>query len=260
MALKLENITYKNIIKDINYKFEDGKIYTVLSSNEIERETLGKIIANLINNYSGKIISDYTGDNINYVYSNPEDMFIGDNCYKELSLPLAKYNYKKETVDKKIDLLLKMFYLDDNIKNIKSSDLSSGEKRLISIGISFMSNPKIIVLDNPTLYLDDYNEKILIKILKKIAKEYNKIIIMFTNDVLFSYKSSDNYLLLNNGSLLSDGRTKNLPNINDKLLTAGLSIPKIMNFIDNAHKKKNISLDKTYDIKELMKDIYRNVK
>ena len=45
----------------------------------------------------------------------------------------------------------------------------------------------------------------------------------------------------------------------DKVKNAGISIPQIVDFINTANKKKNINLEMTFDIKELMKDIYRNV-
>ena len=45
----------------------------------------------------------------------------------------------------------------------------------------------------------------------------------------------------------------------DKVKNAGISIPQIVDFINTTNKKKNINLEMTFDIKELMKDIYRNV-
>lgn len=260
MALKLENITYKNIINDINYIFENGKIYTILSSNEVEKEVLGKIIANLIKDYSGKVICDYSKDNINYVPKYSEEILTGDTFYEELSLSLSKYNYKIETINKKIDGIIKMLYLDEKIKNINSNDLSSGERKLLSLGVTLITNPKILVLNEPTMFLDSYNRKKVIKLLKKIAKRYNKIIIILTDDVILCNEISDTFILLKNGNIVGEGKNKELVKNDEELFKCGITIPKIINFINTAYKKKNISLDKTYDIKELMKDVYRNVK
>ena len=259
MALILKNVTYKNIIKNINYKFENGKVYTILSSSEIEKEIFAKIIVDIVKKYSGNITINCSKEEISYVHKDT-NTFIGNTCYEELSLCLMKYGYKPITVSKKIEALLKMLYLDKNIKSINPKVLSNSEKKLLSIGVALINNSKILVLNEPTLYLDAYNKKRIIKIFKKIAKRYNKIIIIFTNDVLLSEEASDNYILLNNGSIFCEGRTKDLPQINDKLFKCNIPIPQIMNFINMACKKKNISLDKTYDIKELMKDVYRNVK
>ena len=260
MAIKLQNITYKNILKDINCTFEDGKICAILSANESEKEILSKILAGLIEDYGGKINNDYEGNNINYVYREPNDMFLGESVYDELSFSLDKYNYKDETKEKRINAILKMVLLDQNIKNINTSNISDGEKKLLSIAISLMTNPKILILNEPSMYLDDNHKSNIIKLLKKIAKRYNKIIIILTSDVQFAYEVCDNFLLLKDGIIIENSSKKNMLKITNKLINSSLAIPKIIDFINKAYNKKNISLEETFDIKELMKDIYRNVR
>ncbi len=255
MALELKNVTYENIIKKFDYVFDEGNIYAILSSSEKEREVLGKIIGGLINKYDGKVKSIAR---IGYVYSNPDDMFICGTVNEELALCLNNSNYKDETKNKKISDVLKMLGLDDNIKNVNPLNISSSEKRLLSIAISLITNPKILVLNEPELYLDDWHKRNLIKILKKISKRYNKTIIILTNNVLFSYEVCDNFILLNKGEIIKSEGKKELLNIDKELEMSSLKLPEILNFI-NCASKKNICLNKTYDIKELMKDIYRNV-
>ena len=256
MALELKNITYKNIIKNIDCTFEDGKVYAILSSNEKEREVLGKIMSEIIDDYDGKVKAT---SRIGYVYSKPEDMFICETVNEELQLCLKNSNYKEETKNRKISFALKMLDLNDNIINIDPNNISSGEKKLLSIAISLITNPKILILDEPELYLDDCHKRTLIKIIKKISKRYNKTIIILTSNVLFSYEVCDNFILLNNGKIIRSSNKKDLLNIDDELEISSLKIPEILNFI-NCATKKDINLSKTYDIKELMKDVYRNVK
>ena len=139
-------------------------------------------------------------------------------------------------------------------------DLSSGEKESLALAITLSLNPKLIIIDNPTSNLDNKNKEYLIKLLKKIKTRYNKTIILLTNDIEFTIKVSDNYILLKNGKIVNKGIKKELLNNIDKIKTAKIEIPKIIEFINNVNKKKNINLELTFDIKELMKDIYRNVK
>lgn len=256
MALELKNISYKNIIKNINYSFDDGKVYAVLSSSEKEKEILGKIISGVIDNYEGKVKSTAR---IGYTYSNPQEMFICDTVNEELQLCLKSSNYTEETKNKKISFALKMLGLNEDIKNVNPNNISSGEKKILSIAISLITNPKVLVLEDPELYLDDYHKKSLIKIIKKIAKRYNKIVIIITSDVMFSYETCDNYILLNKGKIIKEACKKELINIDNELEISSLKTPEIINFI-NCAIKKNMCLNKTYDIKELMKDVYRNVK
>ena len=139
-------------------------------------------------------------------------------------------------------------------------ELSSGEKESLALGIVLSLNPKLIIIDNPTSNLDSRNKEYLIKLLKKIKTRYNKTIILLTSDIEFAIKVTDNYLILKNGKIISLGIKRELLNNISKIKTSKVEIPKIINFINTVNKKKNINLELTFDIKELMKDIYRNVK
>ena len=98
------------------------------------------------------------------------------------------------------------------------------------------------------------------KLLKKIKTRYNKTIILLTSDIEFTIKVTDNYLILKNDKIISSGVKKELLNNISKIKTSKVEIPKIIDFINAVKKKKNINLELTFDVKELMKDIYRNVK
>ena len=150
---------------------------------------------------------------------------------------------------------LPLDYLDRN-----PFELSSGEKELLSLAVVLSLNPKLLIIDDPTTYLDSMREEYLIKLLKKLKNNYHKTIIIFTSNIDFTLKLADNYLLLKNGKDIGNGPVKELLNSSDKIKKAGLNIPKILDFISMVKKQKNIDLELTDDIKELMKDIYRNVK
>ena len=81
-----------------------------------------------------------------------------------------------------------------------------------------------------------------------------------SSDIRFVLKLTDNYLLLKKGKIISLGNKKDLLSNGDKIKRAGIEIPKIIDFINTVKKKKDINLELTLDIKELMKDVYRNVR
>ena len=75
----------------------------------------------------------------------------------------------------------------------------------------------------------------------------------------FALRLTDNYMILKKGKITSSGNKKELLNNIDKVKSSGIEVPKIVDFINTSNKKKGINLEMTFDIKELMKDIYRNV-
>lgn len=258
MGLSFNNVTYKSNLKKFSYTFEEGKITSILSGDSLSYFTY--LISNLEENYEGNITNTYKGRDIGVVFNNPEEAFIFNTVREELEFGLKKYNYKINIINNRIEDSLKMVNLKIEYLEKNPFELSNGEKESLALAIVLSLNPKLIIIDNPSNNLDNRNKEYLIKLLKKIKTRYNKTIILLTNDIEFAIKASDNYVMLKNGKIISNDKIKELLNNISKIKTIKIEIPKIMEFINTVNKKKNINLEPTFDIKELMKDIYRNVK
>ena len=259
MGIKLSNLSYQNKIKNINYQFPDGQITSVIASSGGGKTTLSYLLAGILNG-EGKVENSWTGRELGYVFQRPEESFIFNTVREEIAFGLKKYNYRLDVLDKRIEESLKMVGLSKKIWDCNPFHLSSGEKKLLSLAITLSLNPKVIIIDEPTIYLDNQNGERLFRLLKKIKNNYHKTIIIFTSDINFAFNISDNFLLLKNGEVIGQGDKKELLNSSDRIKKAGMEVPQIINFINNVKKKKNVDLDLTFDIKELMKDIYRNVR
>lgn len=259
MAIVFNKVSYKDKLKNISYTFEESKITSVLSVSGNGKTLFSYILSGLIKDYTGEVINSYEGRNMGYVFQNPEESFIFNNVREEISFGLKKYNYKIDMLDKRIEDSLKMVGLDNSYLDRNPFDLSSGEKCLLALGVVLSLNPKLLIIDEPTLYLDNKNMEYLIKLIKKLKNNYHKTIIIFTSDIEFAIRLTDNYVILKNGKICSSGTSKELLNNIPRLKSSGIEIPRIIEFINVVNKKKNINLDMTFDIKELMKDIYRHV-
>lgn len=260
MGIKLNKVSYKDNLKNISYEFEEGKITSVISSSGSGKTVLSYLVSGIEKPTSGEIINAYHGREIGYVFQNAEESFIFSTVREELMFGLRKYNYKVEVITKRIEDSLKMVGLPIEYLDKSPFHLSSGEKELLSLAVVLSLNPKLIIIDDPTIYLDNKREEYIIKLLKKLKNTYHKTIIIFSNDIEFIAKLSDNYLILKNGKVYSQGTVKELLVASDKIKKAGIEVPKIIDFINTVKKEKNITLESTFDIKELMKDIYRNVR
>ena len=260
MELKLNKVSYNDKIKNITYEFEEGKITSVISSSGSGKTLLSYLISGIEKPSVGEIINTFKGREIGYIFQNAEESFIFSSIREELMFGLRRYNYKIDNLNKRIEDSLKMVGLPLTYLDRSPFELSSGEKELLSIAVVLSLNPKLIIIDDPTIYLDNKNEEYLIKLLKKLKNKYNKTIIILSSDIEFILKVTDNYLLLKNGRMVSSGITKELIKESDKIKKSKIEVPKIIDFINIVKKKKNIDLEHTLDIKELMKDIYRNVK
>ena len=256
MELNIKNIKYDNILNDITCEFEEGKISTIITSNEEEKESLFNIITGIQKKYKGEVVNASIYKT-KYQQKNPDDMLVMNTVKEELLLSLKNKNYQKETINKKIKDVLKIMKLNNNLLNRRINSLSTGEKKLISLATIIITNPKIIIMNDPFLYLDLENRIVIKKLLKKIAKDYNKTILILTKNINEVLDIGDNYIIIQGGKVIFKGKKKELEKNIDNIKVNDLQI---LDFIQCVRKKKNIKLDITFDIKELMKDVYRNVR
>jgi len=266
MEIKLNKIDSKKLL-DINISFKQREITSVLSSKEEEKIELLDIIALLeqINNgqitYGRKKIDKSSttskkkeiSKDIYYLNHNYKDMLFNINIKDDIKFYLGDYD-KKE-----LNEILNDFNLDSKILEKNYIDLSSSEIRKILIIICILSNCKILVLNEPTLFLDNKSIKTLIKYLKLMKRE-EKIIILTSNNTNFLLEISDRIIKINNKKVVQEG-TKYEILLDDKILKkVNLKKPEILNFINKIRTLKNIRISNTDNINDLIKDIYRHAK
>ena len=98
-----------------------------------------------------------------------------------------------------------MVGLDGSYINRSPFSLNGGEKRRVAIASVLISNPKLLIMDEPTIGLDNNSKKRLMKLLKKLKTMYSKTIIIVTHDVDMLYEIVDNVVVLNEGKVVKEG-------------------------------------------------------
>lgn len=274
--VELENINYSignnKIIQNINIKFEDEKITYLIGKNGSGKTTLLEIIDMLVKPDNGELIIDDKSinnikekelvnirKNIGLVFQNPEEQFFCETVKKELEFGMNIFKYDKKTREKRIKDSLTMVGLPEEYLNRNPMSLSRSDMRKLSIACVLVLNPKIILLDEPTINLDDLNKKVLIDLLKRLKRKYHKTIIITSHDMNFILKTADYIYVINNGEKVLEGNKYDVFK-NEELLKYNILPPKIIEFSNIVRNTKNIKLEYRDDINDLMKDIYRHAK
>lgn len=263
--VRLENLSYKDNIKNINYEFESNKITSIIGPSGSGKTLIFNLIENLIPKTNGEIYIEnkkITKDlkrQIGYLFQNPQDQLFNNTVYEEIAFGLKHYHYKEDKQDKIIKDSLAIVGLNETYLNKNPYKLSYGEKTKVALATILALNPYIILLDEPTISLDNKSINKLISLLLKLKNNYHKTIIIASNDIEFVSKITDNIVILNKGKIKQAGDKNDILS-NIKLLKENdIEIPKIIEFINLVYEKKGIKLNYTLDINELIKDIYRNV-
>lgn len=277
MEVKFNNIEYiindKKIIDNVNVKLKKGQINSIIGASGSGKSTLSQMLNALIYPTSGDInIGNFTIDsqnkfnnvndllfNVGLVFQFPEQQFFCETVQKEIAFGLEFFNYKKDKLDKRIADALKLVELPIEYLKRDPFSLSSGEMRKVAIASVLAINPEIIVLDEPTVGLDMKSKTSLIKILKTIKRRYNKTIVIISHDVEFLYQLTDYAFVLNRGRIILEGDKYQVFKEDQILKQNGILVPKIMEFELLVQKSKKINLGYRDDIKDLVKDILRNI-
>lgn len=197
--LKLENVAYRYkdapkdnyVFKDINYEFEQGKMYAIKGKSGSGKTTLLSLITGLEKCTEGNVL--YDGKNLkkmnldNYRNTDIGIVFQSYNLLPSLtaieniilSMDVSKVKVKNKK--QKALELMKSVGLSKEHANRKILKLSGGEQQRIAIARSLSYDPKIIIADEPTGNLDKDTENEILKIFEHLAKDEKKCIIIVTH-------------------------------------------------------------------------------
>ena len=197
--LKLENVGYRYkdapketyVFKNINYEFEEGKIYAIKGKSGSGKTTLLSLITGLEKCTEGQILYDgktlkkmnldrYRNTDIGIVFQSynllPRLTAI-ENIIVSMEISKVKVKNKKQ---KALELMKSVGLSEEHSKR-KILKLSGGEQQRIAIARSLSYNPKIIIADEPTGNLDKDTETEILKIFKHLAQDENKCVIIVTH-------------------------------------------------------------------------------
>jgi len=269
MAVKFNNVSYLDKLNNVNCVFKKNRITFLLGESGAGKSLLSYLITGLIVPTKGTItINDNLINknnlkkirkNIGYVFQNPEEEFFSNTVKEELEFSFKKYKYNESEINKQVIKVLKLVGLDKELFNQNPFKLSSGEKEKLALAIALSLDPEILILDEPTVYLDDKSINDLVKLLIKLKKDYNKTIIIISNNINFITLLADDIIILKEGKINLNISKKELLEDIGGLEKNKIEIPKIVEFITLVNKYKNKNISYTTSIDKLVKEIKKNV-
>lgn len=266
MEIKLCNVSYDNLLEDFYYKFEAGKATGIIGNSFSGKSLIGSIIMGEVTLSSGSIKVNGKSDydfykfirNIGYVSQKPWEQFVTLKVYDEIAFGLLQFKFKLASIDKQISNALLMVGLDDSYLERRVDTLSKGEAVLVRIASCLALNPKVLLIDDIINNLDFKARACIIELFRKIKDRYNKNIIILSSDVSFVLDFCDDYILLNDGCIVSQGSVSDLINCSDSLLASGLQFRDEYYFSLLARKRYNVNI-KGSTCDDIIKDVIDNV-
>tara|TARA_B100000900_G_C20582500_1_gene718131 strand:+ start:657 stop:1433 length:777 start_codon:yes stop_codon:yes gene_type:complete len=222
--LKLEKISLKYgrkiILDNFNLELNKGEILGLLGPNGVGKTTIFKLITGLVSPDYGSIIIDSKKVNLYPIYQRALKFKIGFvpqyggyfhdlTVYKNLKaiaeITIDDLSYREE----KINSLISKFELDP-IRDIKADILSGGQKKKLVIALSLISDPKILLLDEPFAALDIMTIKTLQEIIVNLQIRNNISVILCDHQARDLLACVDVAAIINNGKVVAKGTPDDL--------------------------------------------------
>lgn len=261
MEIKLINYTYKE--KAISIEIKSSSIIGITGQN---KEYLGQLIALKQLNKGQVIIDDIkiTKENINeyrkkIVYVGKNLNTQENNVLNLLNNYVIKHKIFVKDPSKKIKDALKIVGLEEKIIEKNVYELSYSEKKILQLAMALLTNPEIIIIDEPFKALDKQNEKKLIMLLQRLRDQFERTIVILTDDSNILYKYTTDMIFIKNDEILLSGETNETYLRVDFLKRNRFEIPEIVEFTYLAKKKKNAKIDYHKDVRDIIKDIYKHI-
>lgn len=200
----------KLIFKDISFNIPKGSIFAFLGLNGSGKSTLLNIILEILLPTSGKILmynNKLKKDKIGVVFQ--ENTFDNElTIYENMIIRGKLYNLKKDYLDNKILELANDLNMTSYLHN-KYKYCSGGQKRIAMIAKALLTNPEIIIMDEPTTALDIEARKKVWDYLLKLNKEKN-LTIFYSSHYIDEASLATNLCILNKGKIVFNGTYKDL--------------------------------------------------
>jgi putative ABC transport system ATP-binding protein len=189
-------------LHEINFQVEKGEFICVMGPSgsgkstfinnisTIDMPTEGLVYINgvEIHTMTANQIGKFRYENIGFVFQE-FNLLDSHTLYENIAMPLALAKVDKKEIDQRIHEIAKRMDIE-SLLNKYPNECSGGQRQRCAICRALVTNPKMIIADEPTGNLDSHNSNELLQIFKQLNEEEGVTIIMVTHDSLIASYSS----------------------------------------------------------------------
>ncbi len=250
----------KNALDNVNIKLNDNDVVAILGHTGSGKSTFIQHLNALLTPTSGKV---QIGEKIilgnkknrklkcvrkevGLVFQFPEYQLFEETVAKDIMYGAINFGASKEEALSRALEVAKTVGIDDDILEKLPFKLSGGQMRKVAIAGILAIEPKVLVLDEPTVGLDPLTRRLLLKTIMDISEKADNKVILVTHDMNVVNEYANRCVVFNEGRIVFNGETSELFNNEEIIETCALSYPDIFSISKNIfdHLKANGEIKK----------------
>lgn len=272
MQISLKNISYtynyktpyaREVLKDINLKIDEESYTVIVGKTGSGKSTLIEHINGLLLPTKGEVAVD------NILITNPqskkerrelakklkilrqdvavlfqfsEQQLFETSVLKDIIFAPLNYGVAEEKAIIKAKELIKLVGLDESYLDKSPFELSGGEMRKVALCGVLALEPKVLILDEPTVALDYQSREEIMAMVKRLKEEFDMTIVLVTHNMDYVLEYADKVFVLKNGEISFEGKVEDLF-LNEQVLKENsLELPEVLKFYKKL-EANNIVLD-----------------
>jgi len=227
--------TYPNgveALKGVSLTIKNGEFVAIMGENGAGKTTLVKHFNGLLKPTKGTVHIDGVNTtkvsvatlarNVGFVFQNPDRQLFSETVEEEIAFALKNFGFKEKIIKSRVTWALNLLGLTQ-YKETSPFMLSGGERKRVALASILAWNPKILMLDEPTIGQDYRQKENLLQFILQM-KAQGKTIIIVTHDVEFVAECSPRVLLMREGRIVADGEARKVLT-NPEVLTQASIVP-----------------------------------
>lgn len=230
--------TYQNgveALKGLSLTIEDGEFLAIMGQNGAGKTTLVKHFNGLLKPSRGQVLVDSVDTtkvsvatlsrNVGFVFQNPDHQLFSETVEQEIAFALKNFGFEEEVSEKRVTWALNLLGLTQYRKTSPFM-LSGGERKRVALASVLAWDPKMLILDEPTIG-QDYEQKEKLRQFILQMRTQKKTIIIVTHDVEFVAECNPRVLLMCDGKIITDGEARRILTDQGILTQASIVPPQI---------------------------------
>lgn len=262
--IEIKNLTYtypgasKSSIDDISITIEKGEFVLITGPSGCGKTTLCRTFNGLVPHfYQGDVKGEISVAGINtlqhhtyemakhvgLVFQNPENQLFALSIEKDVAFGLENNGVPREEMRRKIDWALNQTGIYD-IRERSPHEISGGQQQRVAIASVLAMNPEIIVLDEPTSFLDPLSAEKIFEVIHRLNKQQGITVVLVEHRLDLTAKYTNHLIVMDKGKVRLEGDPREILSSEETRLM-GVGIPKATLLYQMLRKESFGLADKT---------------